>query len=46
MLTAASHGVHIDPNRSHSGMENSCTILLQGHQRVNPIPEDERDDAF
>jgi hypothetical protein len=40
MLAATGQAVHINPDRGHSGMKNGHTIvLLQGYQRVNPIPK-------
>jgi hypothetical protein len=43
MFAATFHVVHIDPDRSHSGIENGHKIIsITKLQRVNPIPEDER----
>jgi hypothetical protein len=47
MLVASGHVVHINPDTSHSETKTATQLyLLQGYQRVNPIPKKERDDAF
>jgi hypothetical protein len=47
MSAATDHAIHIHSAGRHGGPENSAQLyLLQGYQRVNPIPKDEREDAF
>jgi hypothetical protein len=47
MHAATGHVVHIDPVESMVEQKTAAQLyLLQSYQRVNPIPEDEKDDAF